>query len=69
MKNIKSTPMETFESLMWGALFLDRYGRGEKGKVPGAVVLEAPAKARELLKELKSEDLSNIRPDAIFGVK
>ena len=70
MKNIKMTPMEAFESVQWAALFLDRYNpRGSKGKVVGAPVLEAKPATRELLKQLKSEDLANIRPDVIFGVR
>lgn len=35
-----------------------------KYRGPGQVILNLPQEKRELLQTLKSEDLSNIRPDA-----
>lgn len=34
---------------------------------PGQVVLRLSSDKREILKDLKSDDLANIRPDFIFG--
>ena len=35
--------------------------------VPGEVVLKMPEEERKLLRQLKSEDLAKVRPDAIFS--
>lgn len=34
---------------------------------PGQIVMGLPDEKREILKQLKSDDLKNIRPDVIWG--
>jgi len=68
MSGIKPTPIEAFNDLKTMTTFLTtRYLWPDKKHIPGLPVLEASAETREALKKLKSSDLANIRPDAIFG--
>jgi hypothetical protein len=63
-----TNPIEAFELGVYRASGLfDKYRMGLKAKQPGAVVFDMEGDVRELLKELKSDDIANIRPDAIFG--
>ncbi len=67
---MKLNPIEAFEQVKMMAILLDtRYIMGKKSKVPGAPVLDSSPEVREALKGLKSDDLKNIRADAIFGTK
>ena len=44
------------------------YGEPSSSRLgPGQMVMRMSADKREILKTLKSEDLQNIRPDAIWG--
>ena len=40
-----------------------------KAKGPGQVVLGLSEEKRNVLKELTSEELQNIRPDSIWGIR
>ena len=65
---MKQKPTEVLDNAIFRGCFLDKYNchwRGE-GSKPGRVVLDLNPEMREALKELKSDDISNIRPDAII---
>jgi len=67
---MKLDPIEAFEQVkMMATLYDTRYIIGEKSKVPGAAVLDASPEEREALAGLRSDDLKNIRADAIFRTK
>lgn len=59
--------MDVFERAVMQAIMYDRYRArpGHPGK-PGEVIERLPKEAREQLANLKSDDLANIRKDAIF---
>jgi hypothetical protein len=61
-----TTPMEAFDAGVFRGTFIDKYSWG-KNRKPGAVIFDMNDELRELLKELKSDDIANIRPDYIFG--
>jgi len=64
-------PTDVLDAVIWRAILIDYYHKPWSGRVPtpkqlpGAVVFDMPPEARELLKELKSDDIANLRPDAV----
>jgi len=66
---MKFNPIEAFETVKMRVFLYSGYCTGKQAKVPGAPVLDSPPEVREALKKLKSDDLKNIRADAIFGTK
>jgi len=64
MVNRHTKPIEIFDMLVRRTFLFDKY---HWDKTPGKVITDASPEMRELLKKLKSDDIANIRPDAIFG--
>ncbi len=59
------TPLEALEAAIWRIHLIcsGRYTR--KDSKPGQLIAELSPEHRALLKELKSSDIANLRPDAI----
>lgn len=58
--------MEVFDIAHERSYLFSKYTYGGRKK-PGEVVFDLPQEMREVLKNLKSDDIKNIRPDYIFG--
>lgn len=60
------TPLEALDAAIWRIHLLcsGRYTR--KDSKPGQLISELSPKHRALLKDLKSSDIENLRPDAII---
>jgi len=63
---MRRTPAEALEAAMWHPHLIctNRY-RGPNSK-PGEVILDLPESERALLRDLKSDDIANIRSDALL---
>lgn len=61
----KITPAELMMDLALHATVLDTWRSYPNGKVPGAFINALPEETRAILRELKSGDIENLRPDAL----
>ena len=62
---MKKTPLEILEGFIDLTAMLD--SGGKRWPRPGQVITDLMrAEQREVLKNLKSEDISNLRPDSIW---
>jgi len=57
------TPIEVLQSAIARSIWVDKYSRFNHNRKPGEVILDMSREDREILKKLRSEDLSKIRPD------
>ena len=60
------TPRDALESAIWRIHLICSRKYQRPDSPPGQLILDLPEKQRELLRELKSDDIADLRPETLI---